>query len=332
MRSGLSPRYALQRCGWAARDLFPATLLTLALFIAIAAYGAATAGGGYSGAGGLNVTLGLLGVVWSLGFIARCSDPHSKLAAAIEALTLFLGLNLFAALATEALALGGGAYIDDSLVAIDRMIVPFADWRDLALALPHHPALQSLLTYCYVALNWQAFAFIALACFLGSQRDMEALLTAWGTGLMACILPFHWLPALGPYAHYGIGQGEIAGARVMLPWAYPAKLEALRSGAGDTIGLDMASGLVTVPSFHACGAVVFGWAFWRFRRLLWPMLALNAAMFIAAVPIGGHYFIDVIAGGAAGSLAIAAANALARYRAGRDALRRPASPASTALA
>ena len=143
---------------------------------------------------------------------------------------------------------------------------------------------------------------------------MDALLTAFCAGLLICILPFHWLPALGPYAYYGIGQADIGGAAVILPWEFPVRLEELRSGQIDAIGLEAVSGLISIPSFHACSAVIFAWVFWRYRLLRWPMLATNVLMFVAAVPIGGHYFIDVVAGGAAGALAVLAARTLERRR------------------
>jgi membrane-associated phospholipid phosphatase len=196
--------------------------------------------------------------------------------------------------------------------------MPFVDWRDIALALPAYPRLQGLLGQFYVALNWQAFLFFGVALAIGRQRDMEAFLTALSVGLLICILPFHWLPALGPYPYFDLSLADVPGSPVALPWDSVGKIDGLRSGAIDTISADVVSGLVAIPSFHACSAVIFGWAFWRYRLLRWPMLMINVFMLIAAVPIGGHYFIDIIVGGAAGAMAILPARALQRRRVDED--------------
>lgn len=290
----------------------PLTAFSIACLIVV--YGAIRIPGGYDGTGGLNVTFGLLGVVWALGFATRCASPRSKSAAVTEGLALFIALSLVGSMATASLVLGSGSYIDPVLAAIDRAILPFVDWREMVLKLPEYPRLQGLLGQFYVALNWQVFLFFGVALVAGRQRDMEALLTALSAGLLICILPFHWLPALGPYPYFDLRSIDIPGSPVALPWESVSKIEGLRSGAIDTISADVVSGLVAIPSFHACSAVIFGWAFWRYRLLRWPMLMINALMFIAAVPIGGHYFIDVVVGGAVGALAILPARVLERRR------------------
>jgi len=91
-------------------------------------------------------------------------------------------------------------------------------------------------------------------------------------------------------------------------------LVGLRSGAIDAISIDTVTGLVNMPSFHACAAAVLAWTFWSWRWLRWPMLALNAAMTFAAIPIGGHYFCDIIAGLGVAALAIRATLWLERVR------------------
>src|SRR5690606_24405508 len=132
--------------------------------------------------------------------------------------------------------------------------------------------------------------------------------------LLLCVLPFRLLPARGPYAYYGVGPGDIHGSSVVLPWDFPAKLVGLRNGQLVPVGLDGVCGRISMPRFRACRGANFGWAFWRYRLLRWAMVLINALMFMAAVPIGGHYFIDVIAGAAAGVLAILPARALERRR------------------
>ena len=74
----------------------------------------------------------------------------------------------------------------------------------------------------------------------------------------------------------------------------------------------MPRGLITFPSFHAALGVIFARAFWSVPWLRWPALAVNLLM-IAATPVnGGHYFVDVAAGGAVACVAIWAAERLQR--------------------
>src|SRR3546814_12195667 len=80
--------------------------------------------------------------------------------------------------------------------------------------------------------------------------------------------------------------------------SYLDTFERLRSGALRTLGSESLTGIITFPSFHAAAAVLLGWGFASFGRLGWPLVALNALMFVSAIVGGGHYLVDLIAGAA----------------------------------
>jgi hypothetical protein len=82
--------------------------MVFAIACLIVVYGSIRIPGGYDGSDGLNVTFGLMGIVWALGFATRLASPHSKVAAAVEGLGLFVALSLVGSLATAALVLGSG--------------------------------------------------------------------------------------------------------------------------------------------------------------------------------------------------------------------------------
>jgi membrane-associated phospholipid phosphatase len=62
---------------------------------------------------------------------------------------------------------------------------------------------------------------------------------------------------------------------------------------------------VTFPSFHAALAAITAWAFWQTRFVAYPALILNIAVTLAAMPVGGHYFVDIVAGLAIAAISIA---------------------------
>jgi membrane-associated phospholipid phosphatase len=77
-----------------------------------------------------------------------------------------------------------------------------------------------------------------------------------------------------------------------------------------TVELSALDGIVTFPSFHVAAAVLLAWAGANLPLLRYPMIVLNILMLLSAIPIGGHYLIDVIAGCLVAVGSIIAARAL----------------------
>ncbi len=90
-------------------------------------------------------------------------------------------------------------------------------------------------------------------------------------------------------------------------------------------------GIVTFPSFHAAGAIILGY-YGRHATAGCAIVAIDVAMLVSTVPIGGHYVVDVLAGA---TIAIVAIAITARVYTS-DASRRPAvatdSPSTVILA
>ncbi|UVI38164.1 phosphatase PAP2 family protein [Qipengyuania spongiae] len=252
----------------------------------------------------MNDLFALLLLIGALGYAALRAQPCSKLATGVIAVAAFFGITLLAALAAASLAIGGGEYIDPLLVQIDETFLPFFDWKATTLSLPNDPRLYALLTEIYASLNMQPAAFMLVVLLFGHRHDYHEFMGVWSMALALCILPFAWLPAQSPYIYYGVTEEEMVGAGVTLPWAFFPVLEGIREGHLQALSMNSLSGLVTIPSFHAAGGTVLIWLWWRFRILRWPMVGLNAMMIVAAVPIGSHYVVDIVAGVLVGLLAI----------------------------
>lgn len=268
--------------------------------------------GGYDGSRGVTGFLVILLAMWSAGMLLRCERPQARIGSGLAALGLYLGISFFASLASAANAIGGGEYIDPWLAQIDHVLFPFYDGKAVALALPDYPWLYRLLNLSYNSFGWQPVIFILTAAAVGRIKDLASFVTAWGLGLLMCVLPFHWLPARSAFPYYGIAQHQMPDHMTTLPWEFLPVLEGVRDGTIRAISADCISGIVSMPSFHAGGAVILTSAFWRFRLLRWPFALLNLLVALSAIPIGSHYVIDVVAGLAVGLLAVAGATALSR--------------------
>jgi membrane-associated phospholipid phosphatase len=106
--------------------------------------------------------------------------------------------------------------------------------------------------------------------------------------------------------------------------------EALRAGTLQSIKLDNLEGLITFPSFHTTGALMFIWAFRTVPFVRGPAAALNISLILATPIDGAHYFIDLVGGATVAFAAIAASYWLCRFaRADEDlAVAVPAAPAT----
>jgi membrane-associated phospholipid phosphatase len=70
----------------------------------------------------------------------------------------------------------------------------------------------------------------------------------------------------------------------------------LRTHTMSSIDVATLTGIVSFPSYHATSAVLLAY-FLRGIRFVFPAaIVFNGVMIVAALPIGGHYLTDVLAG------------------------------------
>lgn len=123
--------------------------------------------------------------------------------------------------------------------------------------------------------------------------------------LTAAVFPF--FPALGAAQHFGVPT-TLAGP------PFGAVIQQMKTGT-HLVTHSMIAGLVSFPSDHAAGAVLYAWAAWRLPLVWLIFLAVNALMFVSAITIGAHYLVDVVAGGLVGSFAILLSQHLLKWAA-----------------
>ena len=134
---------------------------------------------------------------------------------------------------------------------------------------------------------------------------------------MFVVAIFPTLPAQGGFLHFGIALTDVPGVLVHAAWLQRKLLEPVRHGTLRLITVGTFEGIISFPSFHAAAAVLLGWSYSRLGRIGWLFVALNFAMFLSAIPIGGHYLVDVAAGGLLAVLSLVLASRLLDRLGGR---------------
>jgi hypothetical protein len=272
-----------------------------------------------------NFTLGLAGVVFTLGFVAiyaGFAHANARSLTRRDPQVMFvLGSTAQIVLATAVMTpltyVAGAMNFplqDATLLAIDRALA--LDWRAYVEFVNGHPLLAGWLTYGYGMIRWPIFAIpVVLAAAYQFQR-LQEFTFAFTLALIATTGISALVPAIGVFQQIGLDPAMLPN---LSPQAYldqQRDLGPVRDGTLRHLELLNLAGIVTFPSFHACSAVLYAWALWPVRWMRPFALGANAAM-MASTPVdGGHYFIDLIAGIAVAAFAIAAARAARRRLAG----------------
>ncbi len=236
----------------------------------------------------------LMFTIW----LALClrARGFARIAAAIEAWAVFTAVCVTVTLLTFVLAVNARPLADIWLARADRAIMPGLDWPGVMLAFARTGRVVGVANGIYESITWQPQMLVVILAMTAAYRRVWHFLLSWITTLCIVMLIFAFFPALGAYAHFGIAAADVPAMRNPTPWHQPEVILGLKSGTLRFIDLGTLDGIVTFPSFHAGAAVLLAYGFWSLRPLRWPFVALNALMLASAVPIGGHYVIDIVAG------------------------------------
>jgi hypothetical protein len=220
-------------------------------------------------------------------------------------LILPIGMLLsFAAAASDS------PFRDGLLLAADRAIG--FDWMAYALWVDARPWVATAYRAAYISFMLQPPLLIALLAAHGEFRRLHLFSFAFTFTLTATCLIFYFVPAVSVYAHL---QVPIEGFRNLQPvstFQHLEFIEGMRAGTMRWVDPLKGAGLITFPSYHACGAVLLIWGFWGVRSVRVPALLLNLTM-LASTPLdGAHYLVDVIGGVLLAAAGIAVARTLER--------------------
>jgi membrane-associated phospholipid phosphatase len=186
---------------------------------------------------------------------------------------------------------------DKSLIEIDHALG--FDWVAHFRAVRSWPYLIEALATVYASYAWLT-PFLAIVVGLYSPKRFQQCLLANVIGAALCAVCSTVFPAIGAAGTF-LPENE-----------WPDYVNAFLSARGAdalTLRFNELAGIEQFPSFHATMAVFYAYAFLALPKwLTFPLLALEAAMLLSALSIGGHHLADVIAGVAIGTLAILASS------------------------
>ncbi len=238
--------------------------------------------------------------LWAAGFGLRVWRPDLPIVYMLEGTALMLLAGLQTTIAASAVASLGMPYADPWLAHVDSVIAPWLDWPSMVRALAAHSQLYALLNQAYISAGWQPLLLLFLILIFGKTEQAFTFVTAGALSLVICVGVFAWMPASGAFVHHGISFADVSQIQVSLGFDFLPILEGLRDGSLATISRDNLSGLVSFPSMHAASAAIFALAWARFGKWSIPMVLLNVMMAFSAMPVGNHYFVDIVAGGLLG--------------------------------
>jgi membrane-associated phospholipid phosphatase len=233
--------------------------------------------------------LAMLVVVW----VHLCIVPDKRQNAVVTDLFLAVFVTLlftniaspaqYAAVALKRPLIDGWLASADAALGIH--VPSLVEWTRV------HPRVNLLLTVSYSSLLAQfILAPVGAALLLRDRRRLWEYVFHFHFCLIVTLAALAAFPAECAFTHYGF-ESTLNQTRFI------NQFQALRDGSFAVIRFDDLEGLISMPSFHAAGAMMVTWVFRGHRRWLVPIALLNVGLLAGTVMSGAHYFVDVLAAG-----------------------------------
>lgn len=194
--------------------------------------------------------------------------------------------------------------IDTTLIQWDALLG--FNWLDTEHWFVAHPVAIVLARMTYPLWTWQLALLTLHFSFTKKHVEIAEFLTLFFLVTIASILISALYPAANPYYHFGFADHT-----TLTPWSdfYP-----LREGSEHLIDLNKHQGLISMPSMHAAGAVLYVYSARNLGLIFYVSLIVNVLMVAGAVFCGAHYLCDIIAGLSLSIVAIIVSAASRRIR------------------
>jgi hypothetical protein len=210
-------------------------------------------------------------------------------------------LVMFAALLSYIAAGAALPLQDASFVELDRLLgLGWPAHFHFAVA---HPQLLRYAVFFYAMIVVPSFGVPLVLGLTGRYVRLQQFVMAASLTLCVVIPASALVPALGTYFEFDLpADTELFRANGYVDQLRDLPL--LRDGTLRALDLARIGGIVTFPSFHAATGILAIWAFWSIWWLRPPAVIVNGGMIAATPLVGGHYFVDVLAGVTVAALAI----------------------------
>jgi hypothetical protein len=261
----------------------PWWLTTLVIFVADVLWGAA---------GGWKVQLnGLMFHLFTVAFMVsilsiRRFREEPRVNYTIRLMTLLILFSNASAVLSYLIVSTNAPLIDNTLSSWD--ITMGFDWRSLFSWMQNHLLLRHLLQYAYASLLPQLIALVLFLGFTGRFSKLVTFIELLAVSGLTTVLLSGLFPAAGAWKFYAIGSQ--VNTRMI------SHFEPLRGGTLRTINLLDMQGLISIPSFHTVVAILIAYSMWR-TPVAYLFLILDMATIVSTPIEGGHYLVDVLAGG-----------------------------------
>jgi hypothetical protein len=209
-----------------------------------------------------------------------------------EAMAIMLAGTIAAAAVAMVALRSGAPMVDSALEATDSalglsaqsVVAWIATWK-----VPLDP-LRTL----YKSAFPEIAGSVLLLSLLGRRFEVWRLCFLYLVTLLSCALISFALPAYGSFVHAAPET-----IRALPPGAGTFWWDGLnncRSAKAAVLAINDLGGVIAFPSFHTVIAMLTMQAWFWNRWLRIPVIAWNLAVLFTTLPIGGHYFVDLIAG------------------------------------
>lgn len=268
-----------------------ASLLAILAALIVAIASAPLVGVHWSSAGASGAALSL-SLLLGASLRLRSFGRPTALATFSEVLALVL-LGGLANAAVAMIALRSGAPMADPLLKWADSLAGLSA-QDLVAWMADQGFSLEPLHFIYASSFPQLAASVLLLPFFGRRLEVWRLCFMFLVTLLTCALVSFVLPAFGSFID-----------------AAPSTIRALPAGAGTyafepvtqfrslpvaELALNDITGVITFPSFHTIMALITIQVWSWNRALRVPVLVWNLAVIFTTLPMGGHYYVDILAG------------------------------------
>jgi PAP2 superfamily len=180
------------------------------------------------------------------------------------------------------------------------------DWTAYYDFITARPTVVRYAYFFYAMIGWPALGVPLILGFTKNYARLQNFVMACILTVCAAVVVSSLAPAFGTYHQYSLPT-DFSGFRATGYLVQIDRLPVVRDGSLRVLNISALGGIITFPSFHAAAAILNLWGFWGVWWMRPLSLIASVGMIMATPLIGGHYFVDVLAGVSLAALAIAVA-------------------------